>query len=179
MPSSADSPRKTLPGLGPVSPQALSAAGVTADVVELADAFLQLMHRMRHHLHAVADQHGLTPPMALTLRLLATPQSQREIATHIGCDPSNVTGIIDRLEAMGAVERTPDPSDRRVKRIVLTAAGERLRRDIAIGLLQDVPVAAGLDASERRALLLLLGRTLGPDGATLGAPTPTTADAQP
>lgn len=148
--------------IGPVSPQALAAAGITADVVELADAFLELMHRMRDRLHAVAALHGLTPPMVLTLRLLYVPRAQREIAAHIGCDPSYVTGIVDRLEEIGAVERTADPTDRRVKRVVLTELGEELRRDVAIKLLQGVPIAAGLDATARQELLQLLERTLVP-----------------
>jgi DNA-binding MarR family transcriptional regulator len=151
------SPVHTYSRLGPVSPQALTAAGVTADVVDLADAFLELMHRMRDHLHAVAELHGLT------LRLLHTPRAQREIAAHIGCDPSYVTGIVDRLEEIGAVERTADPTDRRVKRIVLTELGDELRRDVVIGLLQGVPIAAGLDATARQELLQLLGRTLVPN----------------
>ena len=38
-----------------------------------------------------------------------------EIATRLACDNSNVTGIVDRLEARGLVTRRPGEQDRRVK----------------------------------------------------------------
>ena len=49
-----------------------------------------------------------------------------ELAEHLYCDASNVTGIVDRLEGRGLVERKPDPNDRRVKRLVLTPQGQTL-----------------------------------------------------
>ena len=50
-----------------------------------------------------------------------------EIANFLRCDNSNVTGIVDGLEARGLAERTASPGDRRVKLIALTAEGRRLR----------------------------------------------------
>ena len=50
-----------------------------------------------------------------------------ELAGLLGCDNSNVTGIIDRLEARGLVSRQPSPRDRRVRHIVVTEDGQRLR----------------------------------------------------
>lgn len=41
----------------------------------------------------------------------------------MGCDASNITGIVDRLEAKDLVVRSADKSDRRVKRIARTFAG--------------------------------------------------------
>ncbi len=35
----------------------------------------------------------------------------RRLAQKLKCEPSNVTGIVDRLEARGLVERRPDPTD--------------------------------------------------------------------
>ncbi len=158
-------PARTAPthpfaGLGVVSAEALAHAGVTADVPPLVEAFLGLMHRMRDHITGVAASHCLTPPMALALRLLDEPRPQREIASALGCDPSYVTGIVDRLEELGAVERTADPSDRRVKLIVLTERGEELRREIAISMLRDAPIASGLDPEKRAQLAELLREAL-------------------
>lgn len=39
---------------------------------------------------------------------------------------SNVTGLVDRMERAGWVERSADRDDRRVKQVRLTAAGRRL-----------------------------------------------------
>ena len=54
------------------------------------------------------------------------PLTMGEVAQRIGVNVKTVTGIVDRLEARGAVERERDPSDRRVVRVRLTPAGEAL-----------------------------------------------------
>jgi DNA-binding MarR family transcriptional regulator len=43
-------------------------------------------------------------------------------------EPSSMTGLIDRMERDGLVERAPDPYDRRAQRISLTASGRAVRR---------------------------------------------------
>jgi DNA-binding MarR family transcriptional regulator len=71
----------------------------------------------------------------------------------------NLTGLVDRAERDGVVERRPDPSDRRLSRVFLTPKG----RDLVQGL---IPVHAAhvsdllsaLEASDRRDLRRLLGR---------------------
>ena len=50
----------------------------------------------------------------------------RKLAQKLKCEPSNVTGIVDRLEARGLVERRPDPADRRVKLAAATDEGRRM-----------------------------------------------------
>lgn len=52
--------------------------------------------------------------------------TQRELSDILVVDRSNVTGLIDRMEAMGWVERQPSPGDRRAYRIRLTIAGRKL-----------------------------------------------------
>ena len=49
------------------------------------------------------------------------------LAAALQCDNSNVTGIVDRLEAQGLVERRPAAHDRRVKTLVVTTEGVELR----------------------------------------------------
>jgi len=49
------------------------------------------------------------------------------LAGTLACDPSNVTGIVDRLEARGLIRRRASTEDRRAKRLALTPRGERLR----------------------------------------------------
>ena len=51
------------------------------------------------------------------------PLPMRKLARKLKCEPSNVTGIVDRLEARGLVERRPDPADRRVKLAAATEEG--------------------------------------------------------
>ena|SRR6478609_2930461 len=76
---------------------------------------------------AIAQESGLRPATFGALRVLDEPRTMSEIATFLRCDNSNVTGIVDGLEARGLAERTASPGDRRVKLIALTAEGGRLR----------------------------------------------------
>lgn len=50
-------------------------------------------------------------------------RTQKALAEHTGCAPSNVTRLVDRLEKQGFAERLPDPDDRRVVRARPTAEG--------------------------------------------------------
>lgn len=71
----------------------------------------------------------LTVPQFMIMNY-ATPDGVplSTISTRMLCDNSNLTGIVDRLISKGYVERRPDPQDRRVSLICLTAAGaEKLR----------------------------------------------------
>ena len=75
---------------------------------------------------------GLTPNDARALSSLdrVTGRSMRELAEQWECDASNATWIVDRLERFRLAERRPVPGDRRVRQVVLTPAGERLRAEL-------------------------------------------------
>ena len=81
------------------------------------------------HFAAAVAELDLAPAQARALHELDLdrPISMRELAERLKSDPSNVTGLIDRLEARGLVERRPDPTDRRIKGLALTPAGAQLR----------------------------------------------------
>lgn len=74
----------------------------------------------------------------------------------------NVTGLVDRAERDGIVERRPDRTDRRVTRVHLTPKGQRL---VAQSLRRHAVVAeqivSGLARAERDQLRRLLGRLRG------------------
>jgi DNA-binding MarR family transcriptional regulator len=83
-----------------------------------------------------------------------------EIADMLQCDASNVTGIVDRLEARGAVERRPDPSDRRIKALVLTRSGRALRRRALEKMGEPPPEITALPAKDLRTLHEILSRAV-------------------
>jgi DNA-binding MarR family transcriptional regulator len=88
------------------------------------------------------------------------PISMRELARRLGADPSNVTGLIDRLEARGLVERRPDATDRRIKGLALTSAGAELRERL-FARLYSAPRALGeLPQRDQRCLRDVLERIL-------------------
>ena len=124
---------------------------------ELVRLVIRLGERMRQHYASRADEFGLTPTQAHALRELARgPLPMGELAARMSCDASNVTGVSDRLEARGLVERGPSPGDRRVKVLTLTGEGRALHHHLWRRLMQQSPVARGLDEHEQRTLRELL-----------------------
>lgn len=90
------------------------------------DVLLRDVDRMmRRRLDQHARRAGTTrSQLSLLLQLAAMDGcSQSALATALDCPPMALTGILDRLEAAGLVERRPDARDRRVWRLHLTARG--------------------------------------------------------
>lgn len=83
---------------------------------------------IRQRVFDIAQRHDLSAQQAqLLLRLdPEAPTSMRQLAQLLGCDASNVTGLTDRLERRGLVERRGLPSDRRVKQVAVTPEGMAL-----------------------------------------------------
>ena len=81
------------------------------------------------HRQRVLSEAGLTPNDIRALMALDPERGRtmRALAEEWLCDASNATFIIDRLEERGLAERRSVPSDRRVKMVVLTARGNRMR----------------------------------------------------
>jgi DNA-binding MarR family transcriptional regulator len=109
----------------------------------------------------------LAPVQAKALHELNVepPISMRELAERLKSDPSNVTGLIDRLEARGLVERRPDPQDRRIKGLALTSAGARLRERLFARLYSAPRSVAALSEPDQRTLRDVLQRVLAASSA--------------
>lgn len=122
----------------------------------------RLFARNRGRFFAVAREFELSPPQVLALRQLepgtALPMSQ--LAGLLHCDNSNVTGIVDRLEDRGLVERRAAEHDRRVKLLALTEDGEEVRARLVERMDEPPPEIAALGADEQRKLRDLLRRAL-------------------
>ena len=118
--------------------------------------------RVHAHFAAVVAELDLAPVQAKALHELNVepPISMRELAARLRSDPSNVTGLIDRLEARGLVERRPDSNDRRIKGLALTAAGARLRARLFARLYSAPASVVGLSESDQRCLSNALQRIL-------------------
>ena len=121
----------------------------------------ELVGRMRQRFASIALELDLTPPQMGVLSTLDDSSSMSRLASEMGCDASNITWMTDRLEARGLVERRPDANDRRVKRLVLTEAGRKLRRDIERRLHSGLPGVHRLTSDERAELGRLLEKMLG------------------
>lgn len=82
------------------------------------------------------------------------------LAATLACDASNVTGLVDRLESRGLIVRRASDGDRRVKVLVLTPAGTRLRAQLQKRLADPPDPLRRLSDSEQRALVQILERLI-------------------
>jgi DNA-binding MarR family transcriptional regulator len=83
-----------------------------------------------------------------------------EIAVRVNCEPSNVTAIVDRLEARELIHKVEDSADRRVRYVALTARGRRVRNSLAT-IAPALPGLAALFETEESRLHDLLLRVVG------------------
>src|SRR3954463_8043349 len=124
-----------------------------------------LMHWMmvtnKHRMFAMAQEFDLAPQQMNALRMLgAGPRKMSELAQALFCDNSNVTGIVDRLEERGLVPREAAEGDRRVKLLVLTKEGERMRVEIPKRMAEPPAPIASLSEKDQRALRDILQRAV-------------------
>jgi DNA-binding MarR family transcriptional regulator len=123
---------------------------------------VQLFFAQRAHLPLLAAELQLSPAQCHVLHLIEPdrPLPMARLAETLACDASNVTGLVDRLESRGLVRRRPAAEDRRVKVLVLTATGSRLRSQL-LELMSTPPAMLDrLSVSEHRALVRILTRLL-------------------
>lgn len=96
--------------------------------------------------------YGITPVQYAVLQILweSDGPTGAEMCNRLRLDSATITGVLDRLEKLELVQRTPDPEDRRANRIHLTRKGKAhreplqkamdlLNRDLAESLGNDAP----------------------------------------
>jgi DNA-binding MarR family transcriptional regulator len=152
----------------------LERVSVTSEpATDVAREAWELLFRVAKAKHGVLTERlaelDLTPVQGHALRRLdpERPLAMSALAEALYCHASNVTGIVDRLESRGLVERTPGADDRRVKTLVLTPEGAEVRARV-IELLSAPPAAlAALSAADQRALRDILRRAVAAEITTV------------
>lgn len=126
----------------------------------------------------VAADLGLSSTDLITLFHLqpGTGVSQRALAEHWACDPSWVTNRVDRLEELGLVERRLSPTDRRVKEVWLTTAGDGTRNEGIAGFGRPPEVLADLSVEDLGHLTRMLDQLDIPDPTRVCPDRATTDD---
>ncbi|MGW1209074.1 MarR family winged helix-turn-helix transcriptional regulator [Streptomyces sp. NPDC002499] len=135
-----------------------SAAAPVPTPAELMDQFAQAASDYYRTFGVVAAEQGLTFMQGKMLSLLRRPMSMRGLAELMGCDASNVTGIVDRLEARQLVRRETDKSDRRIKNVAVTDQGTEVIRLIRADMMSDMTALEQLDPAQRQAFHDLLAQ---------------------
>jgi MarR family transcriptional regulator, organic hydroperoxide resistance regulator len=111
---------------------------------------------------AVMTELGLSFQQSMALMQLDpdSPLPMSALAHALQCDNSNVTGIVDRLEAAGLAERRPAERDRRVKTVALTLHGREVRAEVQRRAGQPPPELARLSEEDATLLRDVLSRAL-------------------
>jgi DNA-binding MarR family transcriptional regulator len=125
---------------------------------ELIDALVLTSFATMAVLSRAAAEHDLS---LTQLRVLAILRDRRgtigELAGYLGLDKSTVSGLIDRAEKKGLLQRAPNPADGRAVDVFLTADGTRLAEAGAAQIARSLSSMTGkLTASEARRLTTLL-----------------------
>jgi DNA-binding MarR family transcriptional regulator len=87
-----------------------------------------------------------------------------DIAEALQVDRPYATVLVNQLEEIGLVERTPDPGDRRRKVVALTAAGRRAMREARDVLTTPPPQLADLDRADLKRLGAILAKLVAATG---------------
>ena len=119
---------------------------------------LVFSHRQRV-LEAAATE-GLTPGHAMALLNLDPdqPEPMRRLGEQLRCDPSYLTGVVDRLEELALVERRASNADRRVKELVVTPTGALAQQRLRAGWMDPPDVVLALSPAEQTTLRRLARR---------------------
>ena len=98
---------------------------------DLGSLLMVLMMAIKRYVGSVGVDHGLSNVQFVTLAYLVPDEgcTMSELSMFLGCDASNVTGIVDGLEAKGLLSRHEKPGDRRVKMVRLEPAGFAIRKE--------------------------------------------------
>jgi DNA-binding MarR family transcriptional regulator len=122
----------------------------------------ELLVATKQQFVALAREFELAPPQLFALRALDPddPLPMSDLASSMHLDNSTVTGIVDRLEERGLVERRTAAHDRRVKMLVVTDAGAEIRKAV-VERFEAVPTPlTKLTHSDQVALRDILRRAL-------------------
>lgn len=129
-----------------------------------------LGHRIRIVSQAIRQEIGrklldldLTGQQSFILHFLSERQGQivypKDIERRFNLTHPTVSGLLQRLEAKGFLTCTPDPDDRRCKRIALTQRGQECQEEIIRHILaMEQTMTAGMSAEDVETLARLLDR---------------------
>jgi DNA-binding MarR family transcriptional regulator len=126
------------------------------------------IHAARRFAERIAEV-DLNPPLFRILNLIdaAEGRSQQAIGEAIEVPPSRMVALVDELEERGLVERRPDPADRRVRALFLTAKGRKsLARGREIAEQHERELTRGMPKADRDRLTRLLQQMV--DDQTIG-----------
>ena len=144
------------------SRSSLASGDRTRNELSAVDGLVQLSFLVQNALTRRAVDHGLSLIQTRLLGVLRDREpGMNELATLLELDKSSITGLIDRAERRGIVERIPSSTDRRAVLVRLTDAGRTLVSQVATAFEADVATMLDcLPVADRHALSALVSSVL-------------------
>jgi DNA-binding MarR family transcriptional regulator len=132
------------------------------DDLGIVDALAQLSFVVQGMLAERAAAHDLSMVQTRLLGVLRDREpTMQELARLLGLDKSSVTGLVDRAERRGLVQRVQALDDRRAVRVKLTSSGRRIVGIVGAGFQTDIAAAtASLSPRDNKQLSKLVTRVV-------------------
>ncbi|NOU80419.1 MarR family transcriptional regulator [Paenibacillus sp. LMG 31459] len=132
------------------------------DDLSIVDSLVQLSFLIQNILARIGAEHDLS---IIQIRLLGILRDREpgmlQLAKHLGLDKSSITGLVDRAQRRGLVERTVSPADKRGFNVRATAAGWQIIHEVGEQIERQITeVTAGLTESERAQTIALASKIL-------------------
>lgn len=132
------------------------------DDLSIVDSLVQLSFLIQNILARIGAEHDLS---IIQIRLLGILRDREpgmlQLAKHLGLDKSSITGLVDRAQRRGLVERTVSPADKRGFNVKATAAGWQIIHEVGEQIERQITeVTAGLTEAERAQTIALASKIL-------------------
>jgi len=134
------------------------------------DALAQLSFLVHNTLAEIAGQHELS---IIQVRLLGILRDRKPtmnaLGRHLGLDKSSVSGLVDRAQRRGLVDRTVSATDRRAFQVSITDTGCQLVEQVAAGFTARIEtLVVGLPDTDQKLLSQLAARIVTADANRRG-----------
>jgi DNA-binding MarR family transcriptional regulator len=155
----------------PDAPTPLTAEPASGRDPGLVDALAQLSFLVHN---ALVDIGGRYDMSIIQMRLLGVLRDREptmnSLGRHLGLDKSSISGLVDRAQRRGLVNRSVSPTDRRAVQVSITTAGRDLVDRAAAQFAERVEaLVAGLPDADRRVLKELAERVVIADAERRGS----------
>ncbi len=136
-------------------------SGPVASSTEAEQAMFDFVDAYDRAYEVAAERHDMSVAQACVLGRISKPRGMRELADELGCDASNITQIVTRLEARELVERRANPNDGRSRQLTRTLAGDTLNSAFEQTFEFARAAMSNLSLDEQAQLAELLHKALG------------------
>ncbi|GAB6156590.1 MarR family transcriptional regulator [Desulfosporosinus burensis] len=107
---------------------------------EVANLFQEVMILFKQSMNKVFEDSGITPPQGMVLMILSkeTKLKITELSSKLSLPNSTVSGIVDRLEKQGMVERERSEKDRRIVFVKISPHFKEMHQHFEMNLQQNI-----------------------------------------